>query len=567
MISGKRSLQMGLMVLAVASGVGVATVMPNRMIPAQTVAYAADTTVNETVSTFKTPTMGISQDGQMRWLPEFPQWPATITTTDLADSAQQATLADAMISKWDGTAAKSYQVTDFFSRYAPTAGQYQLKLQPNETVLEFLTENGTTDVPAITDPVIEQDYLETRQYATAWFLNRIARLKAGTLTVAELKEDLSNTLYQRLSDVMSRDGDRANVAPLRNTIQYLYGLMSGYLVMKQDQAAAKVTAQYDQVVKLAGMTALPLTQLDPDQSVSQLDRLLQQPVTQYLTKQADGTDQVDGQLLGLEGEDFLLFSRLAFVTPQPVTPVKPSQPVKPVTPVTPKRVPVQETVVMARQKVGLYRHANFKSGTVKRWYQRQPREQQPLFRVIGYARSTSGRLRYRVRDINHRSKTWGQTGYLTANDHFVVPAYYQQRPKQVTVQSVHGVTAYRHRNLTGRQTHYRQGRVLNVKRVVRYHLTTRLQLTNGRYVTANKQLVQAGWRVPRVLIACGALNRYTTPNLRHRNRHYPATRRIKLRILGWTESSNASFSRPTQRRYRVAGGYVTANPKVVRVHD
>lgn len=114
-----------------------------------------------------------------------------------------------------------------------------------------------------------------------------------------------------------------------------------------------------------------------------------------------------------------------------------------------------------------------------------------MFVVTDYARSTNGALRYKVRDVNHGSKTAGKVGYITANSKFVVPVYYQSVPKsqKLTIINKRGVNAYRNVNLTQKVKHYRKGTHLTVKKIVKYRLTTRYQLSNGDYVTANKKLV------------------------------------------------------------------------------
>ena len=55
-----------------------------------------------------------------------------------------------------------------------------------------------------------------------------------------------------------------------------------------------------------------------------------------------------------------------------------------------------------------------------------------------------------------------------------------------------GGNAYRTASLTGKSNHYKKGARLHVKRLVKHNLTTRYQLTNGHYVTANKKFVIQG---------------------------------------------------------------------------
>ncbi|WP_428958298.1 DUF5776 domain-containing protein [Levilactobacillus brevis] len=146
-------------------------------------------------------------------------------------------------------------------------------------------------------------------------------------------------------------------------------------------------------------------------------------------------------------------------------------------------VSVSKTSVYATRKIGLYKTVNFTKNNRIRWYQKQPRTKRPKFTVIGYARTKAGTLRYKVKT------TSGQTGYITANTNYVSNTYYQMNPKKVTVINAKGINAYRKVNLTSKVRHYRKGTVLKVKAVKQHGITTRLILTNGTYITANKTMV------------------------------------------------------------------------------
>lgn len=216
------------------------------------------------------------------------------------------------------------------------------------------------------------------------------------------------------------------------------------------------------------------------------------------------------------------------------------------------------TVITATRKIGLYTDTNFKQTTRLHWYHRRPRVYRPMFKVIGYARSSHGTPRYLVKDVNHHTKTASKTGYITANRKFVTPTYYRQAAKRVTVINPQGVNAYRRKSLTNKATHYRQGQLLAVKKIVKHNLTTRYVLTNGHYITANKKLVQKGRvTMPKQLKARTAINRYRDVNFKHRQRHYH--KGTTLKVTGWDFSAHGTL------RYRVASGYVTANHHFVSV--
>jgi len=221
------------------------------------------------------------------------------------------------------------------------------------------------------------------------------------------------------------------------------------------------------------------------------------------------------------------------------------------------------TVICATQKIGLYKQATFTKKARKQWYHKKSRMNRPMFVVTGYAKSKNGVKRYQVRDVNHHSRTAGKTGYVTANAKYTVPVYYATKHSQITVINPQGINAYSKKTLTGKRTHYRQGQVLKVKKIVTHNLTTRFVLSNGRYVTANKQLVQAGKQaMPKKIVVKHAINRYGTANLTKRNRHYRAGEVLKVK--GWTYSNAHNFGKNDTLRYRVNGGYVTANQHFVR---
>ncbi len=155
---------------------------------------------------------------------------------------------------------------------------------------------------------------------------------------------------------------------------------------------------------------------------------------------------------------------------------------------------VKGAAVYAVKPVYMYRHANFKKSQRVAKYPKAKRVNRPMFIVTGYARSTNGALRYKVRDVNNGKKTAGKVGYITANRKYVVNVYYKTLPKskKITVISNKGVHAYKRASLTGKVKTYKKGTRLTVKKMVKHNLTTRYQLSNGYYVTANKKLVIQG---------------------------------------------------------------------------
>ncbi|WP_395390512.1 MULTISPECIES: DUF5776 domain-containing protein [Levilactobacillus] len=218
----------------------------------------------------------------------------------------------------------------------------------------------------------------------------------------------------------------------------------------------------------------------------------------------------------------------------------------------------KQTVVYATKKIGLYGDATFTKKVRQHWYPKQRRIYRPMFKVTGYAKSTAGRARYLVKDVNHHSKTYGDTGYITTRAAYVQPVYYQQASKKITVINPQGVNAYRQKSLTGKAHHYRQGQVLTVKKLVRHNLTTRYVLKNGEYLTANKKLVQNGRiKSAKSIKTKTPINRYRDVNFTKRQRHY--RKHATIAIKGW------DYSAAGTKRYRVAGGYITANSRFIHV--
>lgn len=154
----------------------------------------------------------------------------------------------------------------------------------------------------------------------------------------------------------------------------------------------------------------------------------------------------------------------------------------------PKSAAKKGSTVYAVKKINLYKSANFKVGNKLATYAKQTRTNRPKFVVTGYARSSNGALRYQVRAAN------GKKGYITAKASYVQPLYYQSVPKSktVTVISKNGINAYRTSKLTGNVEHYKKGTQLKVKKLVKQGLTTRYELSNGHFISGNKQLVAQG---------------------------------------------------------------------------
>lgn len=224
------------------------------------------------------------------------------------------------------------------------------------------------------------------------------------------------------------------------------------------------------------------------------------------------------------------------------------------------------TVVYSIKKVGLYKTTDFTKNNRRSWYAKKPRINRPMFVVTGYARAANGKLRYQVRDVNHKSATAGKTGYITANSKYVLPVYYQGKHRTITVINPKGVNLHRQKNLANKIKNYKQGTVLKVKRLETHNLTTRFVLTNGGYVTANRKLVIAGhYKFAKQVKAKGAVNRYSNVNLTKKNRQYSKKTQKVFKVKRAVYSRAHDMTQRGTLRYQVAGGYITGNAKYVKI--
>lgn len=499
-------------------------------------------------------------------------------------------------------------------------GFSSISLSKGETVGEYIsTLSGQT-------PDEFSQTLSASTYMNTWLIKNLALLKLDQISPEKLSTSYQSELRPILVAALSYQPDKIN------QFDHFFGTPET-IENLHDYLVKEVFTSFLHSLHLDKLSDSELLALDPASSAAATKSLCKQPMSNFLTKQADGTYQLNTIIILLS---FYVFTDGSTVE-KPVLPSLPdvtpdqSQPVtvhyvddqgnplakdrtltgdldaayhsdaltftgykltqtptnatgkfttqpQSVTYVYSKEATLQTgsaaatvnpiapkgTVVYTTKKIGLYKSATFTSKARKQWYAKKSRMNRPMFVVTGYAKSKNGVKRYRVKDVNHHSKTSGKTGYITTNRAYTSPVYYAAKHKTVTIINPSGVNSYAKKNLTGKKHHYRQGQTVKVKKIVRHNLTTRFVLSNGRYITANKKLVQAG-RVttPKRVAAKGALNRYTTANLTKRNRHYARKAQATFTVRGWNYSNANSFSKGDTLRYRVAGGYISGNPQLV----
>lgn len=487
-------------------------------------------------------------------------------------------------------------------------------LDPDKSFIDLQMETG--EMGDITkDEAL--DSVGNSFYFQAWIISRIAQEKTGKIDYATLNAEYLKSFRPRVEKIPNSEEILTQMDGVFDHGEEYYHLQAPYLY-KSFVGNSSLDKHY---------TTAELGELDPDATYRQMVALYNKPLSFFMEKQADGTYQLSGLLLsGLLAYSFWFEETPEIPNPTPDPTPTTSQPVtvhyvddqgktlKPDKTLTGKLgdsyrttpldiegyavtkttgeesgtfsstaksvtytysavltnggdgdlIAPKGTVIYATKKIGLYKKATFTNKARKQWYAKKSRINRPMFVVTGYAKSKNGVKRYQVKDVNHHSKTNGQTGYVTANAKYTTRVYYATKHKTITVINPKGVNAYGKKNLTKKKAHYKQGQVLKVKKIVNQNLTTRFVLSNGRYITANKLLVQSGKQtMPKRVQAKTALNRYSNVNLTKRNRHYTKQDHATFKVTGWNYSNANNFSKGDTLRYQVAGGYITGNKQLV----
>lgn len=213
--------------------------------------------------------------------------------------------------------------------------------------------------------------------------------------------------------------------------------------------------------------------------------------------------------------------------------------------------------VYAKTSINEYSSDTFTEKGKKKHYVAKNRVYAPIFTVKKVVTNKNGRDRYLL--DNGR--------YITANTANVNYLYWQSDSyKQLYV--IHPQGTYEYKSATfakkNRVKLHHQGEVLKVKKVIYHGLTTRYQLTNGNYVSGNKQWTSPNkWSFPKRVKAVGAINVYKTANLTGKVKHYKAKSHQVFTVKGF-DYSHGFGNRGYTKRYKVSGGYISANPKIVK---
>lgn len=127
----------------------------------------------------------------------------------------------------------------------------------------------------------------------------------------------------------------------------------------------------------------------------------------------------------------------------------------------------QKMAIYNQKPIYLYRKPNFNRKDRIVFYINKPMINKPMFVTLKYVKSSKYNGRYKVRDVNHKSKTYGKIGYLTAKKNYVKNVYYHRLiGHKIKITSVNGVNSYQNKGLNSKVKHYNQGKLLSVKKLL-----------------------------------------------------------------------------------------------------
>ncbi|WP_125573115.1 DUF5776 domain-containing protein [Levilactobacillus huananensis] len=225
---------------------------------------------------------------------------------------------------------------------------------------------------------------------------------------------------------------------------------------------------------------------------------------------------------------------------------------------SPQEVPERSSFqVYGKQTFYRYQNVDFKKSERIQKYDKKPRIYAPVFTVVGTATSRAGNPRYKLSDGT----------YITAKSAYVGALFLQQEVKTLYVTNPKGIwthatvmfnypTQYLH--------HIKQGTKVTVTQCVKNGAITRYVLPNGTFITGNKRYVTATKPKPVFYVkARGGRNLYRDVNLTQRLKHYKKGHIFK--VTGWDYSHGWNTAVHGTKRYKVAGGYITGNPKLVKI--
>lgn len=245
------------------------------------------------------------------------------------------------------------------------------------------------------------------------------------------------------------------------------------------------------------------------------------------------------------------------VQPVTVTYVKNNIPVTPAP--KPTSTPSTPTTfqVYGKKKFYSYQNVNFKKSERIRKYAKKPRVYAPVFTVVGTTQSKAGNPRYQLSD----------SSYITAKSAYVGKLFLQKKAKTLYVTNPRGT--WTHATVmfnypTQLLHHLKQGTKVTVTHLIKNGPVTRYTLADGTFITGNKRYVTT--TKPKKVIhvkARDGRNLYSDVNLTHRLKHYRKGHIFTVKSWDYSHGHNLSVS--GTKRYKISGGYITGNPKLVKI--
>lgn len=166
----------------------------------------------------------------------------------------------------------------------------------------------------------------------------------------------------------------------------------------------------------------------------------------------------------------------------------------------------------------------------------------------------AGNPRYLLRDGS----------YITAKAAFVNKLYWPGEQTARYVTSPRGTNLYQGLPLTNKVRHLKQGRSVQVVKMVRKGYLTRYQLADGTYITGNKQLVSPAKPEGVAKVKAKAnINLYRDVNLQRRIKRIAKGQTVAVK--GWDYAFGGITGMTSRKRYKVAGGYITASKALIKV--
>ncbi|WP_261809639.1 DUF5776 domain-containing protein [Levilactobacillus humaensis] len=211
--------------------------------------------------------------------------------------------------------------------------------------------------------------------------------------------------------------------------------------------------------------------------------------------------------------------------------------------------------VYGKQKFYRYKNVDFKKSERVQKYVKKPRIYAPVFTVVGTATSKAGNPRYKLSDGT----------YITAKSDYVAKLYWQKMTTQTMyVTNPKGIKTHATTIFNDQISRLKQGTAVPVTKLVKVGNVTRYELPDGTYITGSKCYVTPN--KPKTVIKVqgrDGRNRYSDVNLNERLQHYKKGHVFK--VTGWDYSHGWNTAVHGTKRYKVAGGYITGNPKLVKI--